>query len=115
MIGRLAQAAFVAAALAGCSLSGGTPGPSMRGLVAPNAAVPDVVQKGNAAQWVQFLPHTKSALYTAIVAGSDGNMWFLDEGADALVRMSACGINQRVFALRRARRLWHLHGSGSRR
>ena len=90
-IGRLARAAFLVVALAGCSLRGGTPGSLDRGPASPNGVVPDVVQKGNAAQWVQFLPRVKSGLYTAIVAGSDGNMWFLDEGANALVRMGLTG------------------------
>jgi virginiamycin B lyase len=40
---------------------------------------------------VQFLPKTVAALYSAIVTGPDGNIWFIDENAPGLVRMSVSG------------------------
>ncbi len=56
-----------------------------------NGAHPDVGQKGNGAQWVHFTPKTTGALYSGIVAGPDGNMWFIDENASSLVRTNMTG------------------------
>src|ERR1700730_12066499 len=52
---------------------------------------PQVVQRGAGSSWVTFTPHTPGALGAGIVAGSDGNMWFIDENAGALVRLSMSG------------------------
>ena len=79
----------LACTLTGCSLSG-----EMR----PDAQAystyhtgPLVRQKGNGAQWVQFTPHTLGALYSAMALGPDGDVWFIDEDADRLVRISTNG------------------------
>jgi len=56
-----------------------------------NPVIPDVVQKGGGGQFVQFTPTTIGALFSAIVQGPDGNMWFIDENAGQLVRMSMAG------------------------
>jgi streptogramin lyase len=82
-------AIFEACLLAGCSFAGKPPVPS--GVDQPGAVVPDVVQKGKGSQWVRFTPHTLGALYSAIVRGPDGNVWFLDENAAALVRIGQSG------------------------
>jgi streptogramin lyase len=75
--------AFVLAACSGSELSRG-PAPFTN-------LLPQVVQKGKGAQWVRFTPHTAGALYSAIVLGPDGNLWFIDENAASLVRMSMSG------------------------
>ncbi|MFY9739924.1 MAG: hypothetical protein WAK11_12880 [Candidatus Cybelea sp.] len=75
-------ALVLACTLTGCSLTGG----QMR----PDAG-PLVLQKGNGAQWVQFSPHTLGALYSAMALGPDGNVWFIDENAFRLVRISMNG------------------------
>jgi virginiamycin B lyase len=87
-----ALATFVlACTLTGCSLTGGQMRPDASAYSSYARAVPLVLQKGNGAQWVQFTPHTAGALYSAMALGPDGNVWFIDEDADRLVRMSANG------------------------
>ena len=73
-----------ALAIAGCSF---------QPLIAPRASSvsPDVVQRGNGSSWVKFTPHTDGALGAGIVAGPDGNMWFIDENAAKLVRLGMGG------------------------
>ena len=80
----LVASAFLA--LAGCSEHGQPATPAFIGPV-----IPGVVQKGGGGQFVQFTPNTLGALYSAIVQGPDGNMWFLDENAAQIVRMSMSG------------------------
>jgi streptogramin lyase len=82
-------AAVCVLSLAGCSLRGAAP-VAVPAPAEPGVA-PQVAQHGGGAQWVQFKANAFGALYSAIVAGSDGNMWFLDEDAAGLVRMSMSG------------------------
>jgi virginiamycin B lyase len=81
----------LACALTGCSLSGGQIRPDASAFSRQLSAPPNVVQKGKGAQWVQFKPHTVSSLYSAMALGPDGNVWFIDENADRLVRISQSG------------------------
>jgi virginiamycin B lyase len=83
--------AAVAIAFAGCSNSGGSGVPGVLSLPGQTVTLPEVSQKGKGAQWVQFLPKTLGASYSAIVPGPDGNMWFIDETGGGLVRMSLSG------------------------
>src|SRR5690242_6756139 len=83
---RLASLVASALVLAACS---GHAAPATPAL--PNLVIPGVVQKGGGGQFVQFTPKTIGALYSAIVQGPDGDMWFLDENAAQLVRMSVSG------------------------
>jgi len=78
----------LACTLTGCSLTGGQMRP-YAALPNDSFAQPQVVQKGKGAQWVQFKPHTLSGLYSAMALGPDGNVWFIDENAASLVRISA--------------------------
>lgn len=80
----------LAAALFGCAGGGGIP---QSGAAPANQRhlLPQVVQKGKGAQWVEFTPHTLAALYSAIVLGADEEIWFIDEDAASLVRMSESG------------------------
>ncbi|MGA9946550.1 MAG: hypothetical protein WBE79_15505 [Candidatus Cybelea sp.] len=55
--------------------------------VGPRVA-PEVAQKGKGAQWVSFAPHSLGALYSAIVLGPDKNLWFIDENAASLARIT---------------------------
>ena len=89
MTARVLATLVVACMLTGCSLSGGQMRPDASAYSTDVRAVPQVVQKGNGAQWVQFTPHTLGALYSAMALGPDGNVWFIDEDADRLVRISA--------------------------
>jgi streptogramin lyase len=91
MVQRVARFVIVVGVLAGCSLRGQPPNPGTSAFRAAPYVVPEVTQRGKGAQWVQFLPHTPGALYSAIVKGPDGNIWFLDENAGSLVRMSLNG------------------------
>jgi virginiamycin B lyase len=81
----------LACALAGCSLPGTPLRPDGSSSSNQMLVGPRVVQKGKGAQWVQFKPHTLSGLYSAMVLGSDGNVWFIDENAASLVRISTSG------------------------
>ena len=74
----------------GCTIRSGpvTPLPPQAG---PAEAVPEVVQRGAGAKFVQFKTPTLGLLFGAIVAGPDGNMWFVDENAGALVRIGMGG------------------------
>lgn len=83
---RFASLVVFALVLAACSGHGQPATPAL-----PNPVIPGVVQKGGGGQFVQFTPSTIGALYSAIVEGPDGNMWFLDENAAQLVRMSMSG------------------------
>lgn len=83
---RIASLVASALVLAACSGHGEPATPAFT-----NPIVPGVVQKGGGGQFVQFTPMTIGALYSAIVQGPDGNMWFLDENAARLVRMSLSG------------------------
>ncbi len=74
----------------GCSLSGERMSANAPASL-PNHTVPLVVQKGKGAQWIQFTPHTVGALDSAMALGPDGNVWFIDENADRLARISANG------------------------
>jgi hypothetical protein len=58
--------------------------------VGPRVA-PEVAQKGKGAQWVSFAPHSLGALYSAIVLGPDKNLWFIDENAASLARITESG------------------------
>jgi streptogramin lyase len=89
MTARALATCILACTLTGCSLSGGQMRPDAAAYSTNVRAVPHVVQKGNGAQWVQFTPHTVGALYSAMALGPDGNVWFIDEDADRLVRISA--------------------------
>ncbi|MGA8796864.1 MAG: hypothetical protein WB526_07340 [Candidatus Cybelea sp.] len=80
----------LACALTGCSLSGEQTRPDVPAYSTYRSA-PLVRQKGKGAQWIQFTPHTVGALYSAMALGSDGNVWFIDETADRLVRISPNG------------------------
>src|SRR5580658_8494865 len=79
----------VACALPGCSLSGEQTWPDAA--YSTYRTAPLVEQKGKGAQWIQFTPHTVGALYSAMALGPDGNVWFIDEDADRLVRISTNG------------------------
>jgi streptogramin lyase len=72
-------------------MSGGSLQPSGSAFLARPGSIPQVVQKGKGAQWVGFAPHTLGALYSAIVLGPDANVWFIDENAASLVRMTVNG------------------------
>jgi len=72
------------AVASGCSLHSSAP-------VGSTPVIPFVVQKGGGSSWVQLTPHTLGALGAGIVAGPDGNMWFLDENAASLVRLGMNG------------------------
>ncbi len=82
---------FLACTLTGCSLSGEPLRPDASPLSNQILASPHVVQKGKGAQWVGFKPHTTSGLYSAMALGPDGNVWFIDENAAGLVRISTSG------------------------
>jgi streptogramin lyase len=88
---RIALSVGAVCALAGCSLRGSPASPIGPRLAAPQFVAPDVTQKGKGAQWVQFLPHTTATLFSAMVAGPDANIWFLDENAASLVRITNGG------------------------
>src|SRR5580692_7206401 len=80
----------LACALTGCSVSGEQTRPDIPAY--PTYGIgPLVQQKGKGAQWVQFAPHTIGALDSAMALGPDGNVWFIDEDADRLARISANG------------------------
>lgn len=80
------------AIVSGCSLhSAVSNGPNNSAQFAVPIGAADVVQKGAGATWVKLTPHTSGALGAGIVAGPDGNMWFIDENAGALVRLSMTG------------------------
>jgi streptogramin lyase len=68
----------------GCSMNSLAPGGSTN-------VGPQVVQKGGGSTWVTLTPHTAGALGAGIVAGPDGNMWYIDENAFELVRLSMSG------------------------
>jgi streptogramin lyase len=80
---------FLGCALTGCSLSEQTR--PYAPAYSTYRAAPLVQQKGKGAQWVQFTPHTIGALDSAMALGPDGNVWFIDEEADRLARVSANG------------------------
>jgi virginiamycin B lyase len=80
----------LACALTGCSLSGEQMRPDAPAH-SSYRTVPLVKQKGRGAQWVQFAPHTVGALYSAMALGPDGNVWFIDETGDRIVRISTNG------------------------
>ena len=86
MCARSTLTTVFALALASCTLAG-----RVTPTGAPPGVPPDVVQKGNGAQFVQFTPHTLGALYSAIVLGPDKNLWFIDENAASLVRIGEGG------------------------
>ena len=83
MIHRVMILAVVCCFVASCTLRSASPSPGLLHL--------DVSQEGGGAQFVQFTPHTLAGSYSPIVAGPDGNMWFIDENAHQLVRMSMTG------------------------
>ena len=88
---RLSIIIFLAWSLSGCSMPGTTAGPvGSQGTGEPQT-LPQVVQKGAGAQWVQFTPKTNGALYSAIVSGPQGDVWFIDENAASLVRIAPSG------------------------
>ena len=91
MRSRLITTALVASLLAGCGAHSLQPVQSLPVLPQTAGALPDVAQKGNGAQWVSFSPKTVAFLYSAIAQGPDGNMWFIDENAGQLVRMTLGG------------------------
>lgn len=84
-MGRLLSLLAVCSFVWGCSMHGAALAPG------GSTSAPDVFQKGKGAQFVQFQANTLGALYSAIDAGPDGNMWFLDENAASLVRMGMGG------------------------
>ena len=84
--------AVLAVVLSGCSFADKMlPG---SGSSAQIGVAPQVLQRGNGAQWVQFTPKTFGALYSAIALGPDGNIWFLDENAASLVRLGEGGASK---------------------
>lgn len=83
--------AVFAAVLAGCTLRAPLENIPAQTAGSPQFGAPDIVQKGAGAQWVKLTPHTFGALGAGIVAGPDGNMWFIDENAGDLVRLSMTG------------------------
>jgi streptogramin lyase len=52
---------------------------------------PQVIQKGNGAQWVTLHVATVSGLLGPIVTGPNGNMWFIDENAGGLAEVAMGG------------------------
>ncbi|MBV9648495.1 MAG: hypothetical protein JO043_13595 [Candidatus Eremiobacteraeota bacterium] len=88
----LAICAVVVFTFGGCSARSGTHGPAVIEPLPLQRLLPEVKQKGNGGQWVQFHPLTTATLYSAIVTGPDGDVWFLDENAASLVRMSLSGV-----------------------
>lgn len=87
MMARLALLVIVSSLLAACA----THAASVTQPVPPAGGVPFVVQKGGGKQFVEFNPHTLGALFSAIVEGPDENIWFIDENAARLVRMTMGG------------------------
>ena len=87
MTARLAFIAIVSTLLAACAAHAGSVTPP----VPASGGVPYVVQKGGGKQFVEFNPKTLGGLFSAIVEGPDGNIWFIDENAHQLVRMSMGG------------------------
>src|SRR5260370_41495582 len=81
----------LACTVTSCSFAGGPQRPDGFTPSDQTRALPQVLQKGKGAQWVQFAPHTLGALYSAIVLGPDNNLWFIDENAASLVRMALNG------------------------
>jgi streptogramin lyase len=75
--------------LTGCLGQGATP--NLGGSPGANALAPQVIQNGSGTKWKQFKAKTAGFLYSAIVAGPDGNMWFIDENDGALARISMSG------------------------
>jgi virginiamycin B lyase len=80
----------LACALTGCSVSGEQTRPDVPGYPTYRIA-PLVQQKGKGVQWIAFTPHTIGALDSAMALGPDGNVWFFDEDADRLARISGNG------------------------
>jgi virginiamycin B lyase len=78
----------LAGVLTSCSFAHGGSPPGVYG--GSSDVLPQVVQGGKGAQWVQFTPHTSGDVYSAIVLGPDKNIWFLDEFV-GLVRMRENG------------------------
>ncbi len=77
--------------VAGCSFAGNA---QPNNAFAGAGMLPQVNQRGKGAQWVSFTPHTLGALYSAIVLGPDNNLWFIDENAASLVRITESGSSQ---------------------
>ncbi len=86
---RLASLALLACICAACGAHTSGTASSLPSL---SSLRPDVAQKGKGAQYVRFALKGAGGQGAAIVAGPDGNMWFLDEGAGALARVSMAGI-----------------------
>lgn len=76
--------------ISGCSLHAMAPS-SPSQFAGAGDAHPKVVQRGDGSAWVRLKPHTLGALGAGIIAGPDGNMWFIDENAGELVRLSMNG------------------------
>jgi streptogramin lyase len=83
---QLSFIALISAFVSSCSFH--AMGPAQ---TAPSYTSPQVVQRGAGSSWVKFNPHTFGALGAGIIAGPDGNMWFIDENAGDLVRLSMGG------------------------
>jgi virginiamycin B lyase len=81
-------------ALGGCSSSGGSHLPGTPPASGLGFRQPAVSQKGNGDQYVQFVPKTRSSLYSAMVLGPDNNVWFIDENGQALVRITPEGASK---------------------
>ena len=75
--------------ICGCSMRGSSNMPAPGGF--PPFTEPQVIEKGAGAEWARLTPHTLGALGAGIVRGPDGNMWFIDENAGDLVRLSMSG------------------------
>jgi virginiamycin B lyase len=91
---------FVATlALAGCSTLSSSVGPGAPEAEQPlqAAPAPDVAQRGNGRRWVQFKTRTLGGSYAAM-ATLDGQVWFLDESGNGLVRIDETG-STREFRL----------------
>jgi virginiamycin B lyase len=85
-------AASIAIVLGGCAQR--SPGPVPPSGVLPGqfgGVRPDVSQRGNGSQWKQFTPKASGSVWDNIVAGPDGNMWYTDENASGLVRITMDG------------------------
>jgi virginiamycin B lyase len=88
MLSRPFATIVLAVVLTGCSFTQG--GPTTDLYAGSSHMLPQVLQGGTGASWVQFTPHTSGTVYSAIALGPDKNVWFLDEFA-GLVRMDENG------------------------
>ncbi|HEY5095002.1 MAG TPA: hypothetical protein VII69_07810 [Candidatus Eremiobacteraceae bacterium] len=87
---RLYAVLFAALALVGCGSRSALPRadvPRAHGI----GSQPQVLQKGTGGQWVTLKVQTASGLLGPIVAGPNGEMWFIDENAGSLAEVAMGG------------------------